>query len=116
MTLLLKTLLSVSALALCIYGLLTFDFNMWPLLFSVFSLLIFFSIFFENLNMAAIIVARIMGVLSLLALLLLLLAATVGGSFHLSQSNLIVAVGLATIALCGCGFFFIRISKQSLEA
>lgn len=115
MALILKTLLSVSTLALCTYGLFTFDFNMWPMLFSVFALVIFFSIFVEPLNMAAIIVARIMGVMSLFALLLLLLAATVGGAFHLSQSNLIVAVGLAMIALCGCGFFFIRISKQSVK-
>jgi len=51
-----------------------------------------------------------MGVLSLFALALLLIAATIGGSFHMSESNQIVAVALALMALFG-GAFFLKKSK-----
>lgn len=115
LAILLKTLLSVASLALCFYSLQQFDFNIWPMMFAVFACIVFLSIFVDALNAATIVIARIMGVLSLMGLLLLLLAATIGGNFHLSHSNQIVAVGLAGMALLGCAFFFLRIRPPHLQ-
>jgi len=103
----LNLLLSITTLAVCLYGVNVFGFSLWPILFSAMSIFLLVSTFSKKFNTAAIVIARIMGVLSLLAFVLLLLAATIGGSFHLSESNQIVAVALALMALFGCASFFI---------
>jgi len=103
----LNLLLSITTLAVCLYGVNVFGFSLWPILFSAMSIFILVSTFFQKLNTAAIAIAGIMGVLSLLAFVLLLLTATIGGSFHMSKSNQIVAVALALMALFGCASFFI---------
>jgi hypothetical protein len=104
----LKLLLAVTTLAVCIYGVKVFGFSIWPLGFSILSGLLLFSIYYPKINQAAVTIAKIMGLLSLLALALLLLAATIGGSFYLSPSNQIIAIGLALMAVFGCGIFLIK--------
>ncbi|WP_086933959.1 hypothetical protein [Agarilytica rhodophyticola] len=63
------------------------------------------SIFFQNLNSAA----RILGIgffiLSFLSFLLLMLAATMGGSFNLSPSNENIAIFLVVISLLSSSAF-----------
>lgn len=86
---------------------------MWPILFSTLSVFLLVSIYFTKLNTMAVIVAKIMGVLSLLAFALLLLASTIGGSSHMSESNQIVAAALVLMALFGCAFFLIRSGNAS---
>ena len=108
MAIILKLLLSITTLSVCLYGVNVFGFSFWPILFSALSVFIIVSLFFRKLNTAAVVIARIMGVLSLFALALLLIAATIGGSFHLSVSNQIVAVALALMALFGCALFLIK--------
>jgi len=108
MTPILKLLLSSTTLAVCIYGFNVFGFSLWPMLFSALSIFIFVSLFFPKLNTAVVGIARIMGIISLIALVLLLLAATIGGSFHMSESNQIIAIALALMAFFGCAFFLIK--------
>ena len=112
MTTILKLLLSITTIAVCIYGVNIFGLSLWPILFLVAGIFIFVSTFFPILNEAAIILARIMGILSLVAFLLLMLASTIGGSFHMSESNEIVAVALALMAVFGCTFFLINSPNQ----
>jgi hypothetical protein len=40
-----------------------------------------------------------------------LLASTIGGSFHMSESNQFIAVGLALIALFWGAFFLLKITN-----
>jgi len=108
MTSILKLLLSVTTITACLYGINVFGFSMWPILFSALSIFILVSLFFPKLNRAAFTIARIMGILSLLAFALLLLASTVGGSFNMSESNQVIAIALALMALFGCAFFLIK--------
>jgi len=108
MTSILKLLLSTTTTATCLYGVNVFGFSMWPILFSALSFFIFVSLFFSKLNTAAVVIARIMGVLSLLAFALLLLASTIGGSFNMSESNQTIAIALALMSLFGCAFFRIK--------
>lgn len=61
----------------------------------------------------AFVVAKIIGVLSLLAFVLLLLASTIGGSSNMSESNQIIATALGLMALFGCLFFLIRTRPES---
>ena len=107
MTPILKLLLSVTTISVCVYGVNIFGFSLWPILFSTLSVFLLFSIYFTSLNKAAVIVSKIIGVLSLLAFALLLLASTIGGSSHMSESNQIIAIALALMALFGCAFFLI---------
>ncbi len=111
MSRILKILLSLTTLAACLYGVNVFGLSMWPLLFSGLGLFMLVSLFFPWLDTAAVVMARIMGLLSFAAFALLMLAATVGGSFHLSASNQTVAVFLALMAMLGCAFFVVKIKK-----
>jgi len=71
------------------------------------------SLFYPRLNIVAAAIAKIMGVLSLIAFALLLLASTIGGSSHMSESNQIIAVALAFMALLGCAFFLIKTPNET---
>jgi hypothetical protein len=108
MTAILKILFSSTTLATCWYGVNIFGLSMWPILFSALSVFILMSLLFPKLNVVAVVIARIMGILSLTAFALLLLASTVGGSSHMSESNQIIAVALATMAFLGCAFFLVK--------
>lgn len=107
----LKVLLSVTTIALCLYGISVFGVSMWPVIFIAGSVFILASLALPILDGATILLARVMGVLSLVAFLLLLLASTIGGSSNMSESNQLVAVGLALMALFGCAFFFVKKSR-----
>lgn len=111
----LKILLSSVTLATCIYSAGVFGIGLWTLLFILLSLFLLLSIYFKALATASLMVARAMGALSLLAFLLLMLAAMVGGSFHLSESNKVIAASLAVMAVLGCAFFLIK-AKHSVDA
>ena len=56
----------------------------------------------------AVAIAKIMGVLSLIAFALLMLASTIGGSSHMSESNQVIAIALAFMGLFGCLFFLTK--------
>jgi len=73
------------------------------------------SLLFPKLNVVAVVIAKVMGVLSLIAFALLLLASTIGGSSHMSESNQIiaVAVALAFMAFFGCAFFLVNKSNAA---
>lgn len=113
MTIILKLLLSVTTLSVCAYGVYVFGFSLWPILFSILSIFLLASIYFTTLNTMAFVVAKIIGVLSLLAFVLLLLASTIGGSSNMSESNQIIATALGLMALFGCLFFLIRPGRGS---
>ena len=68
--------------------------------------------FFEKLNALSVVIVRVSGVLSTLALLLLLLAATVGGSFNLSKSNEIFVAMLFILSIFGLSAFFWSIKNN----
>ncbi|OZG72979.1 hypothetical protein BTA51_13565 [Hahella sp. CCB-MM4] len=85
---------------------------MWPVALIIASILMIASVFIKALDSVAIIVARIIGGLSLAGLLLGILAGFIGGAFHLSESNQIVLVGLFVMALLGLPFFAFRIEPK----
>lgn len=107
MVTILKILLSITSIGICLYGIIIFGPSLWPILFIALSLFILLSLFIPMINKAAIITAKIMGILSLIAFSLLLLASTIGGSFHMSESNKIIAVALALMFIFGCSFFLV---------
>ena len=108
MATILKFLLSVTTLTACAYGVSVLGISMWPALFSAFSVFLLTSIVFTNLDAVAITAARIMGILSFVTFALLMLAAAIGGAFHISESNQVIAIALALMALFGCAFFLIK--------
>ena len=103
-----KTLLALTICANCIYGIVIFGLSLWPLTFLTAALLILGSLAWPTLDALAMTIARTVGVLALIGLMLLMLAATVGGSFHLSESNQIIAGGLTAMTLLGCALFFVN--------
>jgi len=109
----LKLLLSTTALAVSIYGVNLFGLSLWPTLAMVASLFIILSVFISKLDVVAILLARIMGGLSLVSFLLLIVAASLHGSYSMSESNQIIAVALALMAVFGCTFFFIKSTNVS---
>jgi len=109
---LLKVLLSTVTVAACFYSTSILGVGLWSIAFIFLSLLLLSSIFIHKLNLLSRIVARFMGISSLLAFALLMLASTIGGSFKMSASNEIIAIYLAGIAFLGCCFFFIKLRSQ----
>ncbi|GAA0199109.1 hypothetical protein GCM10009123_03040 [Kangiella japonica] len=114
MVILLKVLLSSITLATCFYAAGAFGIGIWTILFFILGVFLLLSVYFKRFYTASVMMARAMGVLSLVAFLLLMLAATVGGSFNLSESNKVVAVSLAVMTVLGCAFFLVK-SKHSGE-
>ena len=108
----LKVLLSIVTVAACFYSSSILGVGLWSMTFLFLSLLLVSSIFVHKLNFLSRIVARFMGISSLLAFSLLMLASTIGGSFKMSDSNEIIAIYLAIISFLGCCFFFIKLRSQ----
>lgn len=81
---------------------------MWTMLAILVSAIIVSSIFFKALDDISIMLSRVLGVTCVVFSLLLFVAGFIGGSFHLSESNEIVLVGLLVTGFLGCLFFFIK--------
>lgn len=111
MNALLKLLFSVATLALCGYSLNVFGPGPWWTLFILGAALVLVSVAVPRLHLPAVIIAGVMGILSLLGLALLLLAGTVGGSFHLSPSNQVLALGMAAMGILGCACLLLGVRK-----
>jgi len=107
MGVLLKLFFSITTLALCLYGMRVFGVGLWSTLFALGGGFIFLSLFLPVLDPVVMVLAGVMGALSLLGLGLLLLAATTGGSFHLAPGDQIFALGLGLLGLSGCGLFLV---------
>jgi len=108
----LKLFFSITTLGLCLYGIQVFGTGLWPTLFALGGGFVLLSLFLPVLDPAAVVFAGVMAALSLLGLGLLLLAATIGGSFHLAPSNQIIAVGLALLGLSGGALFLVGFRKR----
>ena len=91
--------------ATCLYGLTLFGPSFWPALMLLLSGVLVASAFVSQLEDLGSAIARFVGVIALVAFGLLMLAGTTGGSFHLSDSNEIIAFALLVIASLGCAFF-----------
>lgn len=112
---LLKLMLSSAVAASCVYAIKMFGFGLFSGLFLSLSFIVFVSLFMPTLHILSIVIARVMGVMSLLGFALLMLASTVGGSSHMSDSNRVMAVVMALIACLGCMFFFIKLRKSGSD-
>jgi len=108
-----KILLSVVTFIACVYSSRVFGLGVWSIAFIAFSFVLVLSIFMPMLTQVARLIAKFMSVMATLAFVLLMLAATVGGSFSMSESNEFFAFGLVLIALLGSGFFFIKDSDEN---
>lgn len=108
----LKFLLFATTIAACLYGIDVFGVSMWPVIFLMFSFIILLSLFVPKLNMVSIVIAKTIGIVSLLAFALLMLAATVGGSFRMSEGNQVIAIALALMAVFGCLFFLVKSNSE----
>ena len=113
MGLVLKILLGIVTLGACAYSATTFGIGLWSVVFAIFGLFLFTSPFVPALENTATVVGRIVAVLSLFAFLLLLLASTIGGSSHMSESNQVIAFFLFIMAFFGFGLFLVRLRKPS---
>lgn len=102
---LLKWLFAASGIIFTIYSIRLFGQGIWA--FAVFAagMIVLLSVWIRQINAAAVWLARIAGVLSLVAFGLLMLAATTGGSFRLSESNQDIALLLVLLAVFGLSAF-----------
>lgn len=98
---LMKMLLAATTAGVSLYGMSVFGASPWPAATLAAALFLAASAFTPRLDAPARIAGHVIGGLSLLALLLLLLAATIGGGFHLSPSNEVIAVFLFLMTLFG---------------
>jgi|GEM_PF-805743 len=82
--------------------------GIWSMASLAIAGVIFLSLFVRWLDAIALILGRLMAVGGLLAGILLMLAGTIGGSFHLSPSNQELLAGLVLMTLFGMPFFFLK--------
>ena len=101
-----KLLLTIFIVGMFFYSSSVFGYSEGHLLLVALAALIVSSIFNKPLTNSVTNICKVIGVLSMLALLLLLLAGTIGGSFNLSSSNQVIAVFLGGISLFGLTAFF----------
>ncbi|WP_157719218.1 hypothetical protein [Halopseudomonas salegens] len=102
----LKSLLAAICLGMFFYTGSVFGFSLGHFLLPILALAIIISIVYKPLALPINHLCKGVGILSLLSFLLLMLAGTMGGSFHLSPSNQVIATLLAGIALFGLTSFF----------
>ena len=95
--------------ALNIYGTIVFGFSSWSVILAAAGGFIFLSLFLPKLDLLVCLLSRIIGVAALVAAMLLLVAGTIGGSFHLSESNEVLLVGLLLLGVVGCAMFLFKI-------
>lgn len=108
----LKLFLAATCLSMFFYSGSVFGFSLGLFLLPIVSSLIVASIFYKPLSLPIKNLCKGVGILSLLGFLLLMLAATMGGSFHLSPSNQIIAFLLVGMALFGLTAFFWSVKKD----
>lgn len=111
----LRILLGSCLAATCLYGLNTFGPSFWPTLMLILSGVLVASAFVSWLEDIASAIARFVGVLSLVAFGLLMLAGTTGGSFRLSASSEIIAFALLTVGALGCAFFAVKTEANTVD-
>ncbi|MDO6684001.1 MULTISPECIES: hypothetical protein [unclassified Agarivorans] len=112
MTLVFKWLFGLITVATSGISLLVFGLSWWPLVFVFLGLFVIASNYWQSIDYIATLLARLGGVLALLGIALLLIAANVGSSFHLSPSYWVMIGLMSLMAVLGCsGFFW----AQSLE-
>lgn len=112
-TSILKLLLAAICLGMFFYTGSVFGFSLGHFLLPIMSTLIVASMFYKPLFLPIKNLCKGIGILSLLAFLLLMLAATMGGSFNLSPSNQIIAVLLVGMALVGLTSFFWSVKENA---
>lgn len=101
-----KILLSLTTVSGCFYSIQVFGFNYGLLAALVVSFVIILSIFYHPIKELGKVLGNGICIISFLALAVLLLAGTIGGSFNLSPSNEIVAMFLFFTSLIGLTSFF----------
>jgi len=102
----LKLFFVVTAVAASTYSMNMLGLGLWSWLFLVLAFLVLLSVFVAWLDPLSIIIGIVSGILSGIALVLLLLAATVGGSFSMSESNVVFSFWLALLSFFGLMAFF----------
>ncbi len=116
LTQLFKLLFSISATATSLFSIDIFGPGLWSLLFLGIALVVALSVFFRILHTTAVYISRISGVLVSVALILLLIAATTGGSFNMSESNEFFGFMLALLAFFGLSAFFWPVEPEPRNA
>lgn len=106
LTALYKFLFVGTSVAASIYSMSVFGAGMWSWIFLGVAAFVLLSVLVAHLDTLAIIVAKVSAALAAIALVLLMVAGTVGGSFNLSESNVIFAVLLAMLCVFGLAAFF----------
>lgn len=101
MTAVLKVLFSAATIGASVYSMSVFGPGLWSWTFLVLAGLVLLSIPLPRLDRLAISIGKVSGVLALLALALLFIAATTGGSFRVSDDNAAFGVLLAVMAVFG---------------
>ena len=112
---LLKLFVSVVVISLNIYCSIVFGLSVWTIVVLAAGGVIFASLFVGKLDYLACLLSRLVGVSSAVAAVLLLLAGTIGGSFHLSESNEIILVGLLFLSFFGCALFLYKITPVKVQ-
>lgn len=98
---LLKLLFVIAGVSATSYSMLVFGSGFWSWLFLGISGVVFVSIFVERLDPIVSILGIGTALLSAISLAILLIAGTIGGSFHLSESNVIFALLLVFLSTTG---------------
>jgi hypothetical protein len=80
--------------------------GIWSEAFHVVAVVVLISVFFKILDPVAIILGRVSEILAGLMLGLLLTAATIGGSFNMSDNNVVLAMLLTFMIISGLSAFF----------
>jgi len=96
-----KILFMLTAATAGLYSVSIFGTGMWSYIIIGVAGLQLVSLFMTPLNKIAALAARATGILSVIALVLLLVAATTGGSFSMSQSNIILSFLMVLLSVFG---------------
>ena len=96
-----KTLFMLTAAGAGLYSISIFGTGMWSYIIIGVAGLQLVSLFISPLNKIAALAARATGIVSVIALLLILVAATTGGSFSMSESNIILSFLLILLSVFG---------------
>ena len=102
---LLKWMFVASTIMTSLFSMQVFGTGLWSFVFLGIAIVVVLSIWIKKLIPLGVLLARIAGVLSVLALGLLMLAATTGGSFNLSESNQQFAMMLVLLSVFGLSAF-----------